>query len=445
MLRYKVVKPAKGEGFDVTPTNNGRFVHYANFAVHVMVIHSVVFSVSLLGNPSSSRRDNRLSSLQGLAGLPNLRELRLDINHLTSLRELRSLPSLVELSANTNHIQELPDGFAAGLMLHGVLPPDHIKAPSSLAGSAVAYGGLQKLELYHNRIASVHPRALEGLVSLTHLDLGRNQLKSLDGRGMEWCPALSTLVLSQNLLREPPSPLRLPLLKELWLSGNRISTLGTWNMKSPPAPAFSSFISQSQGQPSPEVTPWSITGREAPRENQNSTPWNRQENQQEGNENSIGRDLNRQKKSSTGSELEREKNKSIGWDGGSKVHRGYVWLPSLEMLHLQDNSLETFGGRRSLAGCPLLHSFDASFNSLRVPAELGVCLSACSELEEVRLHDNPASECAEYADAIALNCPKVRTTYINIVPAWNHPMGVVGAETTGRKSVLIARIEGQHT
>ena len=64
----------------------------------------------------STRRDNRLTSLQGLSGLPNLRELRLDINHLTSLHELTSLPSLVELSANTNHISALPEGFAAALM-----------------------------------------------------------------------------------------------------------------------------------------------------------------------------------------------------------------------------------------------------------------------------------------------------------------------------------------
>ncbi|CAN0546054.1 unnamed protein product, partial [Ectocarpus sp. 8 AP-2014] len=134
-------------------------------------------------------------------------------------------------------------------------------------------------------------------------DLGRNQLQTLDGQALECCPALSTLILSQNLLREPPSPLCLPLLNELWL---KTSTHG---------------------------------------------------------------------------------------EHGRTYDDATVWLPSLEVLHLQDNALETLGGRFSLAGCPLLRSFDASFNQLRATDEIALSLEACSGLEEVRLHDNPASAC----------------------------------------------------
>lgn len=291
-------------------------------------------------------RDNRLTSLEGISGLPNLRELRLDINQLTSLHDLTMLPSLVELSANTNHITSLPAGFAAGLVRPGPLFSDLTDVFKTSGECTVALGGLQKLELYHNRISYVDPRALDGLVSLTHLDLGRNQLKRLNGRGMEACPALTTLVLSQNLLREPPSPLRLPLLSELWLSGNQIRSMADW-----------------AATPPPDVL--------------------------------------------SGIEGTRPKKKSPTVDvGRAAIDCRGVWLPSLEVLHLQDNLLETLGAW-SLVGCPLLRFLDASFNRLRTPDDFHTCLQACGELEEVRLHDNPAVERADYAHIVALSCPQV--------------------------------------
>ncbi|CAN0546066.1 unnamed protein product, partial [Ectocarpus sp. 8 AP-2014] len=95
------------------------------------------------------------------------------------------------------------------------------------------------------------------------------------------------------------------------------------------------------------------------------------------------------------------------WLSGNQIRSMGSWAssPTETLLHLQDNALETLGGRFSLAGCPLLRSFDASFNQLRAPDEIALSLEACSGLEEVRLHDNPASACPNYADAIALSCP----------------------------------------
>ena len=101
------------------------------------------------------------------------------------------------------------------------------------------------------------------------------------------------------------------------------------------------------------------------------------------------------------------KRQGLDADDGS-----FVWLPTLEVLHLQDNCLESLGGRWSLAGCPLLRSFDASFNQLRAPDEIAACLQACGDLREVRLHDNPASTCENYADSIALSCPLVSSTRV---------------------------------
>lgn len=353
-----------------------------------------------LVRPSLSMcRDNRLSSLRGLSGLPNLRELRLDINHLTSLHELQNLPALVELSANTNHIRELPAGFAACLLSTAAPSRDHLKdipdPGSTTATSQLAYstgewteqGGLQRLELYHNRIVSVHPHALDAFDSLTHLDLGRNQLETLDGRSLECCPSLSTLVLSQNLLREPPAPLRLPLLTELWLSGNRISSMGNW--ATPPT------LSQS---PSPLGTPLSAPQCTISGESLASKVSSSRNGMIRGNVNRTTPGANAGKGTGSG-----EIN-----DGACLQDNGEgMWLPSLEILHLQDNVLETLGGIWCLSGCPLLRSLDASFNRLRTPRDFSSCLRACGELQEVRLHDNPAAEYESYADTVALLCPKV--------------------------------------
>lgn len=356
------------------------------------------------------RRDNRLSSVDGLSGLPSLRELRLDINHLTSLHELERLPALVELSANTNHIRELPDGFAAGLMSprHSI-PDRNEKSPSALVERAVACGGrLQKLELYHNRIASVHPRALEGMASLTHLDLGRNQLRTLDGQGLQCCPALSTLILSQNLLREPPFPLCLPLLSELWLSGNRISTMSAW--ASCPTQAVRP---PSLGYCSQHCTSANRTSTGASGDSPEGGPTASPQHQDARNSTACGRELEERRggrKSDVDNRTERETRiggLSSSGDGEKDTGEVGVWLPTLEVLHLQDNALETLGGRSVLVGCPLLRSFDASFNQLRTPENISWSLPACRELEEVRLHDNPVSKCPNYADAVALSCPRV--------------------------------------
>lgn len=356
----------------------------------------------------------------GLSGLPNLRELRLDINHLTSLHELQSLPSLVELSANTNHIRALSDGFAAGLMSTELRAPASnalFQSATAHAAAAVERGGLQKLELYHNHITTVHPRSLEGLVALTHLDLGRNRLKTLDGRGLENCPALSTLVLSQNQLRNPPAPLRLPLLTELWLSGNQIQSMGAWAVAPPVLSA-----------PPALSTPPSATS--CPKQRR-ATYDNCRDTLKQG---PICQALYRHQAEDVGRgrAMERERHRAAGCGDGHEADRhifefgaeegGYenfdtvgVWLPSLDVLHLQDNSLETIEGPWALAGAPLLRSLDASFNRLSTPDSFASCLRVCLEMEEVRLHDNPAADCQHYADTLALCCPRVRiesTTWI---------------------------------
>ncbi|CAM9322982.1 unnamed protein product [Ectocarpus sp. 6 AP-2014] len=398
-------------------------------------LKSLSLNVNRLSSPSGlvvstslvrlGLRDNRLSSLQGLSGLPSLRELRLDINHLSSLHELKLLPALVELSANTNHIRELPEGFAAGLMQPTDPIPAQTETCPTVVERAVACGGLQKLELYHNRLASINPRALQGLASLTHLDLGRNQLQTLDGQALECCPALSTLILSQNLLREPPSPLCLPLLNELWLSGNQIRSMGSW-ASSPTETRLDSLPERwTKHRAILEGALLELSG-DSPQQLRASPgdqhlkhiPFLGRVSEGQGRESEYGK----QETSTRG-------------EHGRTYDDATVWLPSLEVLHLQDNALETLGGRFSLAGCPLLRSFDASFNQLRAPDEIALSLEACSGLEEVRLHDNPASACPNYADAITLSCPhltRMDGVHLDAQVHWR-----AGANTYGRRADLV--------
>ncbi|CAM9589051.1 unnamed protein product, partial [Choristocarpus tenellus] len=318
-------------------------------------------------------RDNCISSLEGLAGLTQLQELRLDINQLTSLKGLHTLPSLTELSAKTNHITSLPDRFGAGLASCSTSSAScststDCNPPGGIESDNIGFPSLQRLELYHNRICLVHPGAFIGLTSLLHLDLGRNHLSTLDGRALERCPALVTLVLSQNHLKEPPYPLRLPLLRELWLSGNRIETMGLW--------------------------PSSILGYQTCSSSQ-------QQMCMTGPLQKVGECKDRG---------DIQKTRTIGHvdhQGGN----GGVWLPSLEVLHLEDNALVSMGGTRSLVGVPLLRVLDISFNSLEEKEAnvggggLSSCLKVCRRLEELQVHDNPMTSCDYYVFNLLQSCP----------------------------------------
>jgi hypothetical protein len=134
-----------------------------------------------------------------------------------------------------------------------------------------------------------------------------------------------------------PSPLRLPLLRELWLSGNRLTSLSTWT-------AGTSTSSSS-----------------------NSTAQQQQQQQQQ---------------------------------------LPQVWLPSLHVLHLQDNALATLAGCSVLASIPLLRTLDLSFNALTVRALAP--LRVCTQLRRLAVHDNPTTTEPQHSTALLLLLPWLR-------------------------------------
>jgi len=179
-------------------------------------------------------QQNQLTSLDGVQGLPNLEVINATMNAITDARAVQNLSRLHAVDLGNNKLTSLP-------LLH------------------TPY--LQKLRLYRNRV-NVPPTAfLRECGSLVHLDLGRNRLTSLqeeythtnviDGGNKNDAflkdnnnshdnnnnddnnnshlfssslPMLQQLVLYENQLEELPV-LHLPLLTELWLSGNRLTKL----------------------------------------------------------------------------------------------------------------------------------------------------------------------------------------------------------------------------
>eukprot|EP00518_Triparma_eleuthera_P020067 CAMPEP_0197568836 /NCGR_PEP_ID=MMETSP1320-20131121/37969_1 /TAXON_ID=91990 /ORGANISM="Bolidomonas sp., Strain RCC2347" /LENGTH=1342 /DNA_ID=CAMNT_0043131133 /DNA_START=89 /DNA_END=4114 /DNA_ORIENTATION=- len=158
-----------------------------------------------------SLRDNKVVSLKGMKQMQSLVELLVDVNSLTSLRTLATSCwfNLTTFSANTNRIACLPQRLSSHL-------------PS-----------LCVLNLYQNNISEVGLKTFENLPSLTSLDLGRNRLTDAEqlGVSLSLAPTLRKLILSQNSLLSPPA-LTLPLLQQLWLSSNKISTMKAWGMDS---------------------------------------------------------------------------------------------------------------------------------------------------------------------------------------------------------------------
>lgn len=148
-------------------------------------------------------KDNALIDVSSLQYLVNLRRLQLDVNKISDFCSLQNVSKLVSISASSNQISSFP-----------TLPAT-----------------VERVELYHNNIAIITTKSFVHLRTLMHLDLGRNHLTVLENGVLDSCCLLTTLILSQNKLEELPV-LKLPFLRVLWLSGNRVSSFARWTASS---------------------------------------------------------------------------------------------------------------------------------------------------------------------------------------------------------------------
>jgi Leucine-rich repeat (LRR) protein len=268
---------------------------------------------------------NKLQTLEGLESLCSLEELSVKDNALCNLSAIGGIRSLRIISADDNSINTEGLAALAGLSsLHTLsVNTNKLHVLPLLAGCS----GLQRLHLYHNGISCLPSSSLAALCSLLHLDLGRNKLEFVCGAALSQCPLLQTLVLSQNQLTAPPSPLYLPNLRDLWLSGNRLCDLKSWlpHTNSPLQPR--------------ERSPVSSTEHELKDEDESS---------------------------------------GMQWP---------LFLPLLEKLHLSDNALCEVSAA-AVCNMPLLVDLDLSFNGLSTTRSLhGLCF--LPKLSVLHLHDNP--------------------------------------------------------
>nr|BBC28479.1 Toll-like receptor, homolog of Volvox carteri MTF1458/MTM0638 [Eudorina sp. NIES-3984] len=199
----------------------------------------------------------RLSSLQGLDVIcPRLRTLSADANRLSSLDGVAGLSGLQELSLRQNQLGSLlrPGQGAAGRAT-GVLPSgrtlrwlalDANKLSGPLRGLSGCSGlrslsladnsltdlgseleacspQLLSLSVRTNQLTSMH-RQLLSLTNLRDLDVGGNRLATLDG--IQGLLLLQSLRASGNAICSLPQPLCLPYLTSLELGQNRLTAFG---------------------------------------------------------------------------------------------------------------------------------------------------------------------------------------------------------------------------
>eukprot|EP00397_Hematodinium_sp_SG-2012_P005222 GEMP01005240.1.p1 GENE.GEMP01005240.1~~GEMP01005240.1.p1 ORF type:complete len:1230 (+),score=287.33 GEMP01005240.1:136-3825(+) len=140
-------------------------------------------------------QQNQLSSLDGVEILHNLEVLQATMNSITDACAMRKLARLHSIDLGNNKLVTLP-----------VLELPY----------------LQKLRLYRNKIENAD--FLKNCRSLVNLDMGRNKLVSLPSAFCSHVPLLQQLVLYENCIETLPV-MHLPLLTELWMNGNKLSSL----------------------------------------------------------------------------------------------------------------------------------------------------------------------------------------------------------------------------
>lgn len=228
-----------------------------NVSLTVEGISSMAFLHNYTNIQRLNLNVNKLDSLQGIESLVNIYWLSICDNKLTNIDELRYLKRLRYLYANNNMISDITPISRLSQLTTLALNGNNISSLSCDGEdgdmSVIYLPSLQRLELAQNKFTYLS-RQFGALPSLTYLSLERNQivdhdpaifnpavfnnsrrqaprLRQMSGSGSGSGPGLlllQTLILSHNGLTKMPSPMRLPLLRQLWITGNKITNLNAW-------------------------------------------------------------------------------------------------------------------------------------------------------------------------------------------------------------------------
>ncbi len=162
---------------------------------------------------------NQLTNVSFPEGLTRLQTLDLSHNDLTNVSFLQGLTQLQTLDLNYNKLTNV--SFPEGLTLLHTLHLNH----NQLTNASFLQGltQLHTLHLNHNQLTNAS--FPEGLTRLKTLDLSNNNLTNVSF--LQGLTQLQTLHLSNNEINVFPERflLSLPLLKQLYIHGNRINNI----------------------------------------------------------------------------------------------------------------------------------------------------------------------------------------------------------------------------
>lgn len=162
-----------------------------------------------------------------LTALSNLQVLHLEQNYLSSIDEiiLGALPVLKSLILSNNHISSVGNLSALSQLQHLFLDHNRITQLSDSAFRDLLH--LEDLSLTSNLISVLPSTAFASLSSLSKLNLSRNAISHLSPSLFKGLDSLEILDLSWNRLRQVPtiSLQTLTLLQSLHLDGNSFQVL----------------------------------------------------------------------------------------------------------------------------------------------------------------------------------------------------------------------------
>lgn len=206
--------------------------------------------------------ENRIASLQGLAGLPSLERLTLRGNSIVDLSPLGSLTSLARLDLGANAISDiaplracdkleslwldsnkLADISAVGSLTrlteldisgNSITDIGALSTCAALQTLNCSSNGIERIDALascpdlvsfsgeKNKISDISP--LAGLLRLNVLNLSENVLQNADA--LAGCRSLQTLDLSKNSLKNIAKLAQLQNLTELNIEKNKIKDIG---------------------------------------------------------------------------------------------------------------------------------------------------------------------------------------------------------------------------
>lgn len=184
--------------------------------IHLVKLKQLDVSANRLGDNVSA----------ALAGLTQLRTLKINKNQLTTLPDLSTLTNLTQLSMSHNLVESIDGQALLNLPKLHSLDLSSNRIPVLQRGSFLAPNHLTYLNLNMNKIVRIENGSLDNLTSLRELRLNKNHLSHLKDLFTN-LGELRILELNRNELQQIQglSLKNLRSLEELRLKRNKIKTL----------------------------------------------------------------------------------------------------------------------------------------------------------------------------------------------------------------------------